>query len=699
MLNNTRKYKISFILIFILFMSSICFAETDLEKATREQLMEILNDEQTVNDFMNEFSKENFKRISHKPISKNLRETSAVEMYIITIDEYVNAFKKFAEIKNEEGINTEVVSATEIGNSPVSIRLWLREMKQQNEELSYVLIGGDETAVPIKDFTYYDCGVPNLATTDFYYSNVLSKWPLDDNIYYIDPHTDLYVGRVPARSEREVAMFIDKYISYRYKYTQYTDAMAFIATNIKKIKNSTADNTMIDNIASHVPDYISKDMIYTYDLIDTVNGCAQPVVDELNNRDFSFLYLECHGGDAYCIYNSEYDDDSTWVWKSFGPNKRNDITINTRRVSEGGGWYNDLTGDSTDYYYASPPEKYWQLEDNVPNTQGQNYVTWIASCFTTDLLHYPSLSQAVLRDHWGEIIQTHHYPAQVGDGPIRIHDSEIPEWEENRVQCIAEAFFNEFGGPVALYASSCLDYPYFTYLLVQEYFDMLFEYNLHTLGLLTRDCWKIWFQYFQNIRVLKEIYVGYTLFGDPSMDVWAKPAKHLVTTYTNGIGSDHSIKAFDSSGNPVKATIVVLNEKGKILGRGISPYTYQGKIQENYVITSNSPNYMQSSNTFSKLRSITPKTESTITNIKLQNFPNPFTADTEISFSLKEHSHVKIVIYNVKGERVSTLMNENRDSGIHTIGWDAMDLSAGIYFIKLMINDKVFDIHKTIILR
>ena len=866
MQNITRKYKISFLLIFILFMSNVCFAETELEKATREQLMEILNDEQVVNDFMKEILRRE-KREPYRPISKKLRETSAVEMVIITNDEYKNAFEVFANIKKSEGINTDVVSTSAIGETTAEIRNWLWVRKIVNPDLMYVLIGGDENAVPIKDFTYYQNGAPHLATTDFYYSNVLSNWPLDDDIYDIDPHTDLYVGRVPARCEEEVIMFIDKYNSYRKSHTQYTDAMTFIATNILKIKNSATDNIVIDSIASHVPDYISKDMIYNYDLIDTLNGCAQPIVDELNNRDFSFLYLSCHGGGAYCIYNSEYDDDSTWVWRSFGPNKRNNITISTRHVSEGGCWYNDFTGDSTDYYYTSPPEKYWQLEDNVPDSYGQNYVAWIASCYTTDLGNCISAAQPVLRDSSGEIIQTHHYPEQPGDGPIRIPDSEVPDWEENDVQCVSEAFFNEFGGPVALYSSSSMDYPYLTDILVQEYFDMLFEYNLHTLGLLTRDCWTIWFQYFQNLRVLKEIYVGYTLFGDPSMQIWSQKAEKLVTIHKpGGFGGSHiyTFKSLDSSGNPVPATIVVLDEEMNILGKGTSPYTYKGTITDNSIITSNSPNYIQSMNKYYEIKEYSglpyemtfeegidnnwemfnsneygrtiitdeyepysgrkhlimdvntdshystneawlhlslenqkgvvisffwkefddedhfedgvfisdkgggyfekiyslkdnknkwervvieldkivrefgmrytddfvikfqhydndkiprdgfafddinvysnskdPGLEKTVSKaaINLANYPNPFNSETSISFSLKEHSHVNIEIYNVKGERVSTIMNESRDSGIHTFRWDGTDLSAGIYFIKLMVNGKVTDIHKTIILR
>jgi len=81
-----------------------------------------------------------------------------------------------------------------------------------------------------------------------------------------------------------------------------------------------------------------------------------------------------------------------------------------------------------------------------------------------------------------------------------------------------------------------------------------------------------------------------------------------------------------------------------------------------------------------------------------QNFPNPFTKKTSISYTLPKPTHVSIKIYNIKGQLVKTLINENKPAGYHTIEWNAKGLSSGIYFYKFEANDKVF-IKKMIILR
>jgi hypothetical protein len=73
----------------------------------------------------------------------------------------------------------------------------------------------------------------------------------------------------------------------------------------------------------------------------------------------------------------------------------------------------------------------------------------------------------------------------------------------------------------------------------------------------------------------------------------------------------------------------------------------------------------------------------------LGNHPNPFADNTSISFSLPKSSSVKIEIYNVKGQRVKTLVNENMKSGSHDILWNGSNESNqqvgnGIYLCKLI---------------
>ncbi len=66
-----------------------------------------------------------------------------------------------------------------------------------------------------------------------------------------------------------------------------------------------------------------------------------------------------------------------------------------------------------------------------------------------------------------------------------------------------------------------------------------------------------------------------------------------------------------------------------------------------------------------------------------QNHPNPFNAATTISYSLPERNEVAIAIYNILGQRVTTVFEGTRQAGEHTITWDASDFPSGVYFARL----------------
>ncbi|MBD3170318.1 MAG: T9SS type A sorting domain-containing protein, partial [candidate division Zixibacteria bacterium] len=65
------------------------------------------------------------------------------------------------------------------------------------------------------------------------------------------------------------------------------------------------------------------------------------------------------------------------------------------------------------------------------------------------------------------------------------------------------------------------------------------------------------------------------------------------------------------------------------------------------------------------------------------NYPNPFNATTTIEYSLSEDSDVTLEVYNLLGQRVDVIVNNNQSAGFKTIMWDASDYSSGIYFYKL----------------
>ena len=67
-----------------------------------------------------------------------------------------------------------------------------------------------------------------------------------------------------------------------------------------------------------------------------------------------------------------------------------------------------------------------------------------------------------------------------------------------------------------------------------------------------------------------------------------------------------------------------------------------------------------------------------------QNYPNPFNPATKIDFSLPLDSRVNIVLYDITGREVKTLVNDSRKAGYYTVQFNASDLSSGTYFYRIM---------------
>ena len=77
-------------------------------------------------------------------------------------------------------------------------------------------------------------------------------------------------------------------------------------------------------------------------------------------------------------------------------------------------------------------------------------------------------------------------------------------------------------------------------------------------------------------------------------------------------------------------------------------------------------------------------TENIVTELS-GNYPNPFNPTTTINFNLKNDSKVSLIIYNVRGQKVRTLVNDDLQAGSHSIVWDGKNesgksVSSGVYF-------------------
>ena len=73
--------------------------------------------------------------------------------------------------------------------------------------------------------------------------------------------------------------------------------------------------------------------------------------------------------------------------------------------------------------------------------------------------------------------------------------------------------------------------------------------------------------------------------------------------------------------------------------------------------------------------------------VLFQNYPNPFNPSTTIKFGLPKDSKVVLEVYNIIGERVATLINQEMSAGYHNINFKGNELSTGIYIYRITANE------------
>jgi hypothetical protein len=82
-----------------------------------------------------------------------------------------------------------------------------------------------------------------------------------------------------------------------------------------------------------------------------------------------------------------------------------------------------------------------------------------------------------------------------------------------------------------------------------------------------------------------------------------------------------------------------------------------------------------------------------------QNYPNPFNPVTNIKFHVSSPGRMKIIIYDITGREVRTLINEKLHPGTYKAEWNASAYSSGVYFYSLIIDGKRMDTKKMILIK
>ena len=83
----------------------------------------------------------------------------------------------------------------------------------------------------------------------------------------------------------------------------------------------------------------------------------------------------------------------------------------------------------------------------------------------------------------------------------------------------------------------------------------------------------------------------------------------------------------------------------------------------------------------------------------LQNYPNPFNPLTVISWQLPVSGDVEIAVYNLLGQKVSTLILQKQEAGKHSVTWNASAFPSGVYLCVLRTGSGAVKTRKIVLLR
>ncbi|MBC8204041.1 MAG: T9SS type A sorting domain-containing protein, partial [FCB group bacterium] len=80
-------------------------------------------------------------------------------------------------------------------------------------------------------------------------------------------------------------------------------------------------------------------------------------------------------------------------------------------------------------------------------------------------------------------------------------------------------------------------------------------------------------------------------------------------------------------------------------------------------------------------------------------YPNPFNPSTVISFDLQEAGEVSLIVYDVQGREIQSLVNGHLSLGYHEVVFDGTDLASGMYFVRLTVDGGQSAVKKAVLMK
>ncbi len=581
------------------------------------------------------------------------------EYLIVTSGELASAFYPFVVWKNQKGQLTEIVLIEDIlaSYSGVDDAEKLREYLKDahNAGARWVLLGGDEDIVPIR-YTYPG----NVSTApalryqqicDVYFADLTGDWEVDgDGIWgeyghdNPDPYPEVYVGRIPAESAEDVATWVEKAILYEQNPNNgdfsYLESGLFI----------TADQMRDLNEHIALADLMPEHFLVDYSrLAEEPSGSSpnptQPTGDriaEVMGEGWGFISNMNHGGFYY--YGA--------MTPGYNGTPRSDFF---------GDAYYDGNNGTSGLFLIEDHQKYG--------------VHYSISCYNGAY------------DFDKEVF----WP-----GPFITNNS------------FAEAFlFLPNKGGVAYLGNTRWGWVSSSFQLEKKFIEYVYSDTARQLAV-AETMSKL---YYPSKR---DIGYGHTVFGDPEMSMWLYEPVPLTNNLPTDIKVDTASFVLEVTvgTEPAANKKVTVWKPGEFYLRGYTDENGEFEVPlsvnvpgEIYVTSIGVDNLPDIDTVQVHITLDADDTDETLP-LKTSlgaNYPNPFNANTEINFSLANSEQVSIEVFNITGQKVKTLVDDNLEAGTHSIAWNGANdsgdpVASGAYFYKLSTENESF-VKKMVLLK
>ncbi|SYZ72766.1 exported hypothetical protein [Candidatus Zixiibacteriota bacterium] len=576
-----------------------------------------------------------------------------IDYVIVTAPALAGAFRPLVTFKNACGLNTAVALTDSIFahyggvDNSEKLRNYLEDFYRGGGR--FVMLGGDESIVPVRYLLYYNVRTgpfqqSDLLPSDLYYADLTGDWDKDGDNIWGEPNDDapdlipeLRVGRIPAKNDSVISNYITKLLNY------YTDPGHGDYTYLNKALFFSSDE-MRDYPAEGQHGYIASAYPSPF-LIDTFSTIESP-----------------SGGDP----NPDNPDGASAIQK----------------ISEGFGVVNIIAHGRTDGFIV----------------KSANYGDWPASFILTGPITGGHGTVTNLERN-GKTSFYYSLACDVGG-----FDLDSLGGGSSDYSLVERLISAPDGGAVGMVANSRWGWVYSSYLLHQAFFKYLFgaAYGnpFDAMSLSWLDC-----------SYLRDLIYGQNFFGDPSMTIYRDiPSRMDVTVNSSPNGTFRG--NVTEEGRPVEGAHLILSCGGNILEEGFSdasgdwPISDQLNYDSSYTITALKDgfiiaqlNYIPSIAADFEEKNELPPTEFLLK----QNYPNPFNPQTKIEFSLPARTSSKLEIFNLLGQRVRQMDFDEKPAGQYSVLWNGKneygtEVSSGIYFYRLSAG-KLSQTKKMVLLR